>query len=592
MGWDIAGWVGGWLAIAFLAFVRFIEIHKLTYTATIMALSGIFIVLVTVLSSQVVYGCFESCTIAFNQKMSEAARSTDLDVVANTSCSAVKEYSNCMKQLMVKCETSSKPMLLSTIQSVDQNYNTTCRENASEIVGRAIECTNKATQCYQTSNIRVLMSQTNIDPVAICSGLDYYTNCTEELMISSDCSQYMGFAATKLEATRNHLAKMCAPDASGRVNGQNAMLCFNQTLDCYDKHGDVVDTVEVNKDIERMCKGFEDYTRCVTAVIKADNCQQYAPQIERGMQQTNYRHSALCGQDSGKTASRCMKLFDECHRPFNASFSVARQSQNFVGLCESVNGIGKCTAKIPSECLYYLGKALAGVEQIQRQYSYRCAKENRQHFACKPLEDCTKMYMSSFIQQKMSRTASSMCTKTVDTLFPCVENALKTCNISENGVTVQKVATVGKGYCSQLTEDKTIRNCRAVMMCQMNVNFTMSDPLQMTNATFWCGYVGSSVDCINGVIERNGCPNISPEKKTSLLKATEDLKRNVADTCTVPKIETVVETELPSDDLNETNEGKSKDQRKSKDQGGKASSLQYGFIVMLLSLFFSFNYHS
>ncbi|KAK6191602.1 hypothetical protein SNE40_003247 [Patella caerulea] len=488
--------------------------------------------LLCVLCIETVFCCFQTCTTTFNSELTIATQHSDPDLLAKNTCRAIKTYSDCMKNLVAQC----RGLIETTIQTVDLNYNNSCHENASAIVAKAMECTQKAGQCMQNFNFSNSMNGP-VDPAVLCNALDVYTNCTEILMLSADCSPYMGQPALQLENMRNQYAQFCSP-AHGGVPGSNAAHCFNQTMTCYDAYSIAHNPMDFTKDVEGMCSSMNHYINCVANVTSNMDCQPYATKIQSGVYSTVHQHRSLCGADGGKTAGRCFKTFESCYAPFNQTYIPASASHDYPSICRAVNNLVTCSNGIDQDCMYYLGKALIGVERMQNQYSYRCAPENEQAVACKALDNCTQeMIKSMMVKPTRHSSSSPMCSSTIDQLFPCVERAFDRCGITETGVTIKKVSTVSRDYCLNFASDPKIHNCQQIIMCQMNENYTMSDPLQMTNSTFWCGYYAASIDCIHDVIQKDMCNGIVPMKAQYLSKVV-NIQKQVTEVCTVRKVTT------------------------------------------------------
>ncbi|XP_046328249.1 uncharacterized protein LOC124112266 [Haliotis rufescens] len=536
-------------------------------------------------------GCDEQCTSAFQQRLAEAAQGGNASSSLQRSCEAIKLHLQCLGEIRASCNANQIQMVNSTIATMQANYDRSCTEGSA---GAEVDnCGARYVVCNEKFNATFFPALNAYDLTAACGSLNNYTACVESLLTSSDCSQYAGYAVNTINGIRTRYSSTCQGDTA--TTGANMARCLNGTMECFTTFNRTFFPSVRKSDMRLMCSSVSNYSKCINALAADTSCNQYTSQAVSSIQVLEQQHQVACGADGGAKATACLRSFRDCYQHFNETFNPAVQAMNIEKLCESMDEYKVCSVGIPDDCDKYLGQSIDGLDRMQAQYSQYCTPENKMIFGCSPLSKCNRNLIGNLT---VTGAESGMLCMVLETYFPCVDEAVKQCQLSGDGISAISFRDLGllsSRYCRSVLANPAIKSCMNFMQCHAALDLTNMSPSMMVEGTYWCHYMESSLICSSQLINAGHC---NVRNRNDMINNIQRLRQMQQTTCTIttpaPTTSTTTAmktTEPLKEDLSKKDDDKKQD--KVTGNSDSASTLTLSFVTLALTFLVTiFHRHS
>ncbi|XP_067655378.1 uncharacterized protein [Haliotis asinina] len=531
-------------------------------------------------------GCEERCTSLFQQRLADAAQGGNASSSLHRSCEAIKLHLQCLGEVRPNCNAKQIQMVNNTILSMQANYDRSCTEGSAGT--DVANCGTRYMVCNEKFNTTFFPALNAYDLTGACGSLNNYTECVESLLTTPDCSQYAGYAVNTINGIRSRYSSTCEGDTA--ATGANMARCLNGTMECFTTFNRTFFPSVRKSDMMLMCSSVSNYSKCINALAADPSCRQYTAQAVSSIQVLEQQHRVACGEDGGTKATECLRSFRECYQHFNETFNPAVKTMNIEKLCQSMDDYKACSVGIPDECDKYLGQSVDGLDRMQAQYSQYCTPENKKIFGCAPLSMCNRNLIGNLT---VSGAETGMLCMVLETYFPCVDEAVKQCHLSGDGVSAISFRDLGllsSRYCRSVLANPAIKSCMNFMQCHAALDLTNMSPSMMVEGTYWCHYMESSLMCSSQLISAGQC---NVQNRNDMINNIQRLRQMQQTTCTIttpaPTTPTTTVTSTTvelKEDIKETEEDKQTD----KDTGNGGSTLSLNFVA-LAPIFAATIYH-
>ncbi|KAK0055150.1 hypothetical protein Bpfe_015441 [Biomphalaria pfeifferi] len=364
-----------------------------------------------------------SCQSQFNNSV----KAYDVSRNVSSLCQSLESLTLCYVNLSVsECGHLVNRNMLKAMQ---EQHGGMCSANAQANTVNMMECANKTIKCYSIFNSSFTPAVGDYNLMIMCSAIENYTKCMQEVSTTSHCFQFTNQTLTSISQLKSRHRAYCGDD-----NGQTAIRCAGNFQTCYSEFNKTFFPTLHSGDMSLMCNSLDKYSSCVSRL--SPTCSQQLDQVVRSVQFMKLQFREQCHPKSLKL-SNCSEVVS-CSTSLMRNFSSILSSRK---LCGTYSDYFQCVARGLEACK--LPQSTTGIAFIDLgdmlQNYCKNISSNPKLIQCPAFVKCTTAVSMAFSPSIKSMFEGSTWCTYMQLNVGCAEHALQSsgCFLDED-VQLQK----------------------------------------------------------------------------------------------------------------------------------------------------------